>query len=361
MDCFYAAVEVKKNPALKGKALGIGGPANSRSVLCTASYEARKFGVKAAMPSSHAVRLCPQLILIPPDFESYRLESRAVRKIFERFTDKIEPLSLDEAYLDVSHCKDFNGSATLIAYEIRKMIFKELKLTASAGISSNKFLSKIASDWNKPNGQFVIRPQDVDEFIKPLPVEKIHGVGKVTAQRLHDRGLVTCSDIQKHSLEQLKIWFGRRGQELYSYARGLDHREVEVRSERKSLTVEQTYNRDLDSLQSCLQEIPQIYEDWLVRLQMSGYQHRIKNIVVKLKFHDFKNTTHEMAIKEFPQIEDFKSLFLKAWARREEPVRLIGLGCHLLSEHSEKEKDKCKESDVSSFDDSHQRQLNFAI
>lgn len=361
MDCFYAAVEVKKNPALKGKALGIGGPVNSRSVLCTASYEARKYGVRAAMPSSHAVRLCPQLILIPPDFEAYRLESRAVRKIFERFTDKIEPLSLDEAYLDVSECSDFNGSATLIAYEIRKMIFNELNLTASAGISPNKFLSKIASDWNKPNGQFVIRPQDVDEFIKPLPIEKIHGVGKVTAKKMHELGLRTCEDIQKHSVNQLQDWFGRRGAELYNFSRGIDHREVELSSERKSLTVEHTYSRDLKTLEECLKEIPEIYEDWLVRLQKSGHQNRIKNIVVKMKFHDFKNTAHEMAIKDFPQIEDFRALFARAWARREEPVRLIGLGCHLHSENSDKIKDKCKEVSVSTFDETHQLQLNFAI
>lgn len=337
MDCFYAAVEVKKNPSLKGKALGIGGPANSRSVLCTASYEARKFGVRAAMPSSHAVRLCPHLILIPPDFNSYREESRAVRKIFERFTAKIEPLSLDEAYLDVSGCTDFKGSATLIAYEIRKMIFNELQLTASAGIAANKFLAKIASDWNKPNGQFVVRPQDVDAFIKPLPIEKIHGVGKVTAQRMHQLGLKTCEDIQRHGLDQLQMWFGRRGEDLYHYARGVDEREVEARSERKSLTVEQTFNRDRISLQEGLLEIPELYEDWLMRLQKSGHQARIKNIVVKLKFHDFKSTTHEIAVQDFPQIEDFKKLYAKAWARREEPVRLIGLGCHLLSENQTKE------------------------
>lgn len=356
MDCFYAAVEVKKNPSLKGKALGIGGPANSRSVLCTSSYEARQFGVRAAMPSSHAVRLCPHLILVPPDFDSYRQESRSVRKIFERFTDKIEPLSLDEAYLDVSDCNEKNGSATLIAHEIRKMIFQELNLTASAGIASNKFLAKIASDWNKPNGQFVIRPQDVDEFIRPLPIEKIHGVGKVTAQKMHRFGLKTCQDIQAHSVEQLREWFGRRGQDLFNYARGIDDREVETSFERKSLTVEQTYNQDLTTLEQCLQEIPELYVDWLSRLQKSGSQDKIKNIVVKIKFHDFKNTTHEMVIREFPQIDDFKNLFAKAWSRREDPVRLIGLGSHLVTEDQDRGKKNSSEPD---FENS--PQLNFAI
>ncbi len=332
MDCFYAAVEVKNNPELKGKPLGIGGPANSRSVLCTASYEARKFGVRAAMPSSQAVRLCPQLILVPPNFDSYKIESRAVRKIFERFSDRIEPLSLDEAYLDVSDSKDFNGSATRIAFEIRKMIFQELNLTASAGISSNKFLAKIASDWNKPNGQFVIRPEDIDEFVRPLPIEKIYGVGKVTAQKMHQLGLRTCLDIQNKSLSQLQTWFGRRGEELYRYARGQDEREVDTSSERKSLTVEQTFDKDLQTLERCLDEIPELYGDWLTRLERTQSQNKIKNIVVKIKFDDFKSTTHEMALKVFPQIEDFKKLFETAWERRQQPVRLVGLGCHLISD-----------------------------
>ncbi len=332
MDCFYAAVEVKNNPKLKGKAIGIGGPANSRSVLCTASYEARKFGVRAAMPSSQAVRLCPQLILVPPDFDSYKKESQAVRKIFERFSDRIEPLSLDEAYLDVTDSKDFNGSATRIAYEIRKMIFEELHLTASAGISSNKFLAKIASDWNKPNGQFVIRPEDIDEFIKPLPIEKIYGVGKVTAQKMHRHGLRTCLDIQNTSLSQLNGWFGRRGEDLFNFSRGIDTREVDTSSERKSLSVEQTYNKDLLTLSRCLEEIPELYMDWLRRMERAQSQFKIKNIMVKIKFDDFKATTHEMSLKSFPQLEDFNKLFETAWGRREQPVRLIGIGCHLWAD-----------------------------
>ncbi len=329
MDCFYAAVEVKKNPTLKGKPLGIGGPANSRSVLCTASYEARKFGVRSAMPSSHAVRLCPQIILIPPDFEAYKNESKKVRAILERFTSLIEPLSLDEAYLDVSHCTEFGGSATLIAQEIRRLIFTELQLTASAGIAPNKFLAKIASDWKKPNGQFVIRPEQVDSFVQTLPVKKIYGVGKVTAQKMHDLGLVTCADLQKQSLSQLTAWFGSRAQELYEFSRGIDHREVQPFSERKSLTVEQTFEKDLQTWSDCEKQIPEIYADWLRRLQKGSYQNRIRNIVVKLKFFDFKATTHEQSISHFPTEQDFKNLLERAWQRRGVAVRLIGLGVHL--------------------------------
>lgn len=337
MDCFYAAVEVKYRPDLKGKPLGIGGPPNSRSVLCTASYEARKFGVRAAMPSSQAVRLCPQLILVPPHFDLYKAESRKVREIFERFTKKIEPLSLDEAYLDVTDCKEFGGSATLIAQEIRRLIFIELNLTASAGIAPNKFLAKIASDWKKPNGQFVVRPQDVEGFVKELPVEKIFGVGKVTAQKMHDLGLHTLGDVQKYSVPELHRWFGSRAQDLYDYARGVDHREVITEWERKSLTVEETYNKDIATLDECLRQVPGLYEDFLQRLERGQYQDRIKGMVVKLKFFDFKSTTHEEVIHDTPTQEDFRRLLEKAWERRGVAVRLIGVGVRLGSQRKKEE------------------------
>ena len=348
MDCFYAAVEVKNNPSLKGKPLGIGGPPNSRSVLCTASYEARKFGVRSAMPSSQAVRLCPQLILIPPHFDLYKEESRQVRKILERFTNKIEPLSLDEAYLDVTECTQFNGSATLIAQEIRRLIFTELKLTASAGIAPNKFLAKIASDWKKPNGQFVIRPQDVEAFVKDLSVEKIFGVGKVTAQKMHELGLHTCGDIQKYSIPELHRWFGSRAQELYDFSRGLDHRDVITEWERKSLTVEETYNKDLQTLGECLKQVPALYEDFHRRLLKGKYEERIKGMVVKLKFFDFKSTTHEEVTQEIPSEEDFRRLLEKAWLRRAVPVRLVGLGVRLGTQ-------------TKSVEEPSQFQLKFAI
>lgn len=332
MDCFYAAVEVKFNPELKGKPLGIGGPPNSRSVLCTASYEARKFGVRAAMPSSQAVRLCPQLILVPPHFDLYKNESRKVREIMERFTNKIEPLSLDEAYLDVTECEQFAGSATLIAQEIRRLIYTELNLTASAGVASNKFLAKIASDWKKPNGQFVIRPQDVASFIKELPVEKIFGVGKVTAQKMHELGLRTCGDIQKYTVFELQHWFGSRAQELHDFARGEDHRPLVTEWERKSLTVEETFNKDLKTLEECRKVVPGLYSDFIHRLEQGQYQERIRGLVVKLKFHDFKQTTHEEVTHGVPSVQDFERLMERAWNRRGEPVRLVGLGVRLSTQ-----------------------------
>lgn len=332
MDCFYAAVEVKFRPELKGKPLGIGGPPNTRSVLTTASYEARKFGVRSAMPSSQAVRLCPQLILIPPHFDLYKAESRKVREILQRFTNKIEPLSLDEAYLDVTDCQQFGGSATLIAQEIRRQIFTELNLTASAGVAPNKFLAKIASDWKKPNGQFVIRPQDVAAFVKDLPVEKIFGVGKVTAQKMHELGLHTCGDIQKYSVLELHHWFGSRAQELFDFAQGTDNREVVTEWERKSLTVEETYNKDLQTLDECLKTVPSLYEDFMARLERGQYQDQIRGFVVKLKFFDFKQTTHEEVSHAIPTLEDFQRLMETAWNRRGVPVRLVGLGVRMGSQ-----------------------------
>lgn len=337
MDCFYAAVEVKHNPELRGKPLGIGGPPNTRSVLCTASYEARKFGVRSAMPSSQAVRLCPQLILIPPNFPLYKKESQAVREIFQRYTDVIQPLSLDEAYLDVTGSDHCSGSATRIALEIRKAIQGELNLTASAGIATNKFLAKVASDWNKPNGQFVVRPQDIDSFVKTLKVEKIYGVGRVTAQKMHSLGLHTCADIQKQSLLQLSRWFGSRAQELHDLARGIDTRPVRPHMERKSLTVEETYNQDLATWEECLARVEGLYRDWDQRMRRVKDGSKIRGFVVKLRFHDFKATTHEMSAREWPTMQNFESLLKRAWERRGEPVRLIGLGVRLEGEEKEQD------------------------
>ncbi len=342
MDCFYAACEVKQRPELKGKPLGIGGPPNSRSVLATASYEARKFGVRSAMPSSQAVRLCPQLILIPPNFDLYKRESRAVRGILERFTDKIEPLSLDEAYLDVTGSPHFEGSATRIAREIRRLIATELGLTASAGIAPNKFLAKIASDWKKPNGQFVIRPEDVEAFVKDLKVEKIFGVGRVTAKKMHDLGLRTCADIQNQPLDKLARWFGSRAVELSELARGIDHREVVSNWERRSLTVEETLSEDVASVEAIVARLPELYLDWETRMLRSGDRDKIRGFVVKLKFHDFKTTTHETASRGWPTLEDFKRLVEKAWERRPEPVRLIGLGVRLGKDSPREDKDQMK-------------------
>ena len=337
MDCFYAAVEMKHRPELRGKPVGVGGSSNARGVLCTASYEARKFGVRSAMSSGRALKLCPDLILVRPNFDLYRRESLAVREIFGRYTDVIQPLSLDEAYLDVSDCLHFGGSATLIARDIRRAIADEVGLPASAGVAPNKFLAKIASDWRKPNGQFVIRPGDIDAFMRELPVEKIWGVGKVTAGKMHELGLRTCADIQDTPPEKLRQWFGSRGAYLSELARGVDDRPVESSGERKSCSVEQTFSNDLTTLAQCLAEIPELYQDWERRMRRGDYIDRLRGIVVKVKFHDFRSTTHEMVFRDMPQIEDFEPLLERAWERRAEPVRLIGIGARLETTEPERE------------------------
>lgn len=333
MDCFYAAVEEKYNPKLKGVPMAVGGPPNSRAVICTANYEARKYGVRAAIPSSRAVKLCPRLILVPPNFTLYKKESRKVREIFHRFTHVVQPLSLDEAYLDVSQSPHFQGSGTLIAQEIRRQIFLETGLTASAGIAPNKFLAKIASDWNKPNGQFVIRPNEIENFVQSLPIEKIWGVGKVTAEKMHAMGLHTCGDIQKLSLVELKRKFGAsRALELFQLSRGQDDRPVHVDQERKSLSVEETFSRDLQNLDEILEALPSLYKDWKERIQKSGDETRIRGAVIKMKYVDFKSSTHEESLKHFPQIEDFQKLIVAAWQRRSDPIRLLGVGVRLCSQ-----------------------------
>lgn len=329
MDCFYAAVETKFHPEYRGRPLGVGGPPNTRSVLCTANYEARKFGVRAAMPSSRAVRLCPHLILVPPHFELYKNESRKVRKILEKFTDRIQPLSLDEAYLDVSDCKDFQGSASLIAFEIRKQIFQELQLTASAGIAPNKLLAKIASDWKKPNGQFTLKPADIEDFMPPLPVEKLFGVGKVTAEKLHLKGFKTCGDLQKLSEIELRRLFGRRALEMYQQCRGEDQREVHTDSIRKSLSVEETYNKDINNFSEIEKELPALFADFERRMNKGDYWPQVRGWVVKMKFSDFKSTTHELTSGERPTIPDFLQLFRQAFDRHSKTVRLLGIGVRL--------------------------------
>lgn len=330
MDCFYAAVEEKFHPELKGKPVGIGGPPNTRSVLCTANYEARKYGVKAALPSSQAVRKCPHLILIPPNFPLYISESKKVREILERYTTKIEPLSLDEAYMDVTDCELFQGSATLIAKDIRRAIFEELNLTASAGIAPNKFLAKVASDWKKPNGQFAVPPENVAEFVRTLPVSSIFGVGKVTAEKLKNKGLHTCEDIQKLELFELKKIFGSRAMDFFNLSRGIDDREVIVEGLRKSVSVEETYNQDIDNLDAILAKLPELFEDWNLRMDRKPeYRERLRGLHVKFKYTDFTASTRDFSTTEQPSMAIFEKMIREQWEKRKTPIRLLGIGARL--------------------------------
>ena len=332
MDCFYAAVEAKHNPQLRGRPVGVGGPPESRSVLCTANYEARKFGVRAAMPSRQALKLCPGLILVPPRFALYKAESQVIQDIFRTVTDKVEPLSLDEAYLDVTNSSLFDGSASRLALHLRRQIWEQTGLSASAGIAPNKFLAKIASDWKKPRAQFTILPEQIDALMPTLPVEKLWGVGRVTAARLHQQGFFTCGDLQKLDPFSMRRLFGSRAFEMGQLIRGIDDRAVHTGGERKSLTVEETFAEDLLNWDDLKKEVPPLFESFRQRFsrwQQKDESSRIRGWVVKLKFADFRATTVEESSLLPPSEQDFLQLLQTARQRSTLPVRLIGLGVRL--------------------------------
>jgi DNA polymerase-4 len=330
MDCFYAAIEMRDNPKLKNKPVAVGGNPDKRGVICSCNYIARKFGVHSAMATAKALRICPKLILLPVNMEKYLEASKKIHEIFQSFTNIIEPLSLDEAYLDVTDCKHFCGSATLIAKSIRDKINWQLNLTASAGIAPNKLLAKIASDWNKPNGQLVIIPDEIRSFMQTLPVEKIFGVGKVTANKFAKLGIQTCADLQKLSLHNLINDFGSFGAKLYELCRGIDNREVKPNRIRKSLSVEETFVQDLVSQDACLAKLLKLINK-LTRRLASLSDLKIKNQFVKIKFHDFSQTTVE-CISPNTDLKTYEKLFLQGWERHQKPVRLIGIGVRFQPE-----------------------------
>ncbi|TKB44536.1 DNA polymerase IV [Thalassotalea mangrovi] len=323
MDCFYAAVEMRDNPALRNIPIAIGG-SSKRGVVATCNYPAREFGVRSAMPVAQALRLCPDLILVKGRMSVYQQVSRQIRDIFLRYTDLIEPLSLDEAYLDVTDSTHCRGSATLIAEQIRRDIVNELQLTASAGVAPCKFLAKIASDENKPNGIFVIKPDQVMDFTATLNLKKIPGVGPKTLQRLHHYGLKTGADVRHYSKAELQQWFGKFGASLYERCHGNDNRPVTVERLRKSLGIETTLPEDVDGETACLEIIDGLLPKFEQRLQRAE-QLPICRQGVKVKFADFTQTTVDLSCQQLTP-ELFPSLLREALARGAgKPVRLLGL------------------------------------
>ncbi|MCW8092646.1 DNA polymerase IV [Alteromonas sp. ASW11-130] len=329
MDCFYAAVEMRDNPALKNIPIAIGGSAKGRGVISTCNYPARKFGVRSAMATAYALRLCPDLTLVKGRMEVYVRESQKLRKIFADYTDLIEPLSLDEAYLDVTHVKLFSGSATRIAQDIRRRIKEELNLTASAGVASCKFVAKIASDENKPDGLCVITPDKLDKFVRQLPLGKIPGVGKVTVQKLSRLGLHTCEDVRHYPFERLQKELGKFGTVLYNRAHGVDDRTINTSRERKSIGVERTFGEDIHTLEECEAMLPNLFEKIKERVQgyeaRSGQTIRIKSLGVKLKFNDFQLTTVEHKHAQL-SLAFFKTLLTEVHQRAKgRGIRLVGI------------------------------------
>lgn len=338
MDCFYAAIEMRDDPSLRDLPIAVGGSADRRGVISTANYLARRFGVRSAMSTAMALRLCPELKVIAGRMAVYKQASLQIRQIFSRYTDLIEPLSLDEAYLDVTDSLHCQGSATLIAQAIRQQIFTELNLTASAGIAPVKFLAKIASDMNKPNGQFVISPEQIDSFVADLPLRKIPGVGKVTAQRLADMGLETCLDVQRSDRLMLSKKLGKFGQVLWQRSHGIDERAIEPDRLRKSVGVERTLAQDIFDWQECVSLLDVLFQELHTRLAKVKTDLRIARQGVKMKFSDFQQTTQEHV---YPLLDktDLLNIAQQIWNRRREGRggRLLGLHVTLQSPQIERQ------------------------
>ncbi len=324
MDAFYASIEQRDNEAYRGKALAVGysGP---RGVVAAASYEARRYGVRSAMSSQVALRKCPHLIFVDSRFDVYRAVSRQIMDIFYEYTDLVEPLSLDEAFLDVTENHKNIPSATMIAKEIRQRIYDETGLTASAGVSYNKFLAKIASDHNKPNGLFIIKPKDAERFIESLSVEQFFGVGKVTAKRMHQLGIKTGLDLKRRSEQELISYFGKAGH-IYENVRGIDNRAVESHRERKSIGAETTFEMDFDSYEDLSIQLDAIAKEVIDRILKKGFKGR--TITLKIKYATFKNVTRSRTLPI--HVVDFETLYSVGIELLREvdispKVRLIGL------------------------------------
>jgi DNA polymerase-4 len=331
MDAFYASVEQLDNPELKGKAIAVGG-SGKRGVISAASYEARKFGVKSAMAGNLAIKLCPELIFVQPHFERYNEISKKIRMIFYDYTDLVEPLSLDEAYLDVTNNKKGNPSASLLAKEIRERIFNEVGLTASAGISINKFVAKVASDYNKPNGQKTVNPEEVIEFLEQLGIRKFYGVGKVTAEKMYQLGIFTGRDLKLKSIEYLDEHFGKSGKYYYFVVRGIHNSDVKPNRIRKSLAAERTFSENLSSEVFMLEKLEHIAAEVSRRLTKSKVAG--KTVTLKIKYSDFTLHTRSKTLHYFISdkaliLETTKDLLYQE--NLSNSVRLLGISMSNLN------------------------------
>lgn len=336
MDAFFASVEQRDDPSLKGKPVAVGG-SSDRGVVAAASYEARKFGVKSAMPSVIASRLCPDLIFVKPRFDAYKAASDRIREIFFEYTDLVEPLSLDEAYLDVTHNKKNMPSATLIAREIKQRIKAETGLTASAGISINKFLAKTASDVNKPDGLYLIPPEAAESYVAQLPIEKFYGIGKVTAQKMHKIGIRNGLDLSAYSEADLVTRFGKSGRYYYKIARAIDDRAVNPDRIRKSLGAESTFQKDLVEVNDIKSELENIRGTLIKRMKSSNTKG--KTLTLKVKFHDFQQITRSKTlaawIENEDQITSIYETLLTTFDTSAVKIRLLGLSISNLNHEVE--------------------------
>lgn len=325
-DSFYASVEERDDPSLIGQPVVVGGRPDGRGVIATANYTARSYGVRSAMPSAQALRLCPHLVFIKPDMAKYRQASEGMHQVFQRYTALIEPLSLDEAYLDVSDSDAYDGSATRIAQAIKSEVRDSVGICVSAGVSVNKFLAKVASDWEKPDGLTVLPPHKVEAFVQDLPLRKFPGVGPKFSQRLADDGLAVGRDLLAVSRRDCVRRYGSMGERLYHLVRGIDERVVKVSRLRKSVSVENTFSEDLSDLPACLAKLPGLLEK--LEQRMDPHADRVRSVFVKLKFADFSQTTAEGAL-ETDLVHSCQHYLTQAWERNPGSVRLIGVGVRL--------------------------------
>ncbi len=327
MDAFYASVEQRDNSQLQGKPIVVGGSPDGRGVVATCSYEARHFGIHSAMSCAKAYRLCPAVIFVRPRFEAYHQVSQQIREIFLSYTDLVEPLSLDEAYLDVTTNKPEIQSATWVAQKIRKEIRRQTALTASAGVSYNKFLAKIASDIQKPNGLTVVTPDQAEQFIAKLPIRKFHGVGRVTEKKMHNMGIVTGADLRNHSLAELERGFGKSGQYYFDIARGIDLRPVVPNRVRKSIGKETTLSEDIADFGQILTIIGELAEK--VAALLRAKETNGLTLTLKVKYADFQTVTRSISREQpIEAIEDIMSLtegLLGKTCAGEKAVRLLGV------------------------------------
>ncbi len=337
MDAFYASVEQRDNEALRGKPVAVG-YSEARGVVAAASYEARKFGVRSAMPSLTAKNKCPQLIFVPPRFEVYHEVSNQIREIFLEYTDLVEPLSLDEAFLDVTVNHMNNPSASLIAREIQQKIFEKTNLRASAGVSINKFLAKIASDYKKPNGFFVILPEEVEKFVEELKIGQFFGVGKVTLKKMQENGIFTGYDLKKRTEAELVRLFGKAGHTYYLNARGIDEREVEPNRIIKSVSAETTFLKDKDNLILLTVELYHLTKEVMERMDTENFHGR--TVTVKVKYSDFRIITKSRTLLgkviNFQQLWPVAKEIMKQVDLSQKPVRLLGLGVSNANDEPEK-------------------------
>jgi len=341
MDAFYASVEQRDNPDYRGKAIAVGGLPGNRGVVMTASYEARKFGVRSAMPSKQALQLCPGILFVQPRFSAYKEVSQKIREIFSRYTDLVEPLSLDEAYLDVTEDKQGIGSAIEIAKLIKQSILNELQLTASAGVSVNKFIAKIASDMNKPDGLTFIGPSAVESFMEKLPIEKFFGVGKVTAAKMKSMGIHTGADLKMLNEDDMIKHFGKTGKFYYQIARGIDEREVQPDRETKSIGAEDTFAYDLTEADEMFIELEKIAETVCKRLQ--NYELKGRTVTLKIKYSDFKQITRNYSfaepVSDVNVILDTAKKLLLSTEPDDKRIRLLGITLSNFGEQVRQKKD----------------------